>query len=109
VSALQSAPSDQVVAIEERPLYKLLMRGLPSFHKQRVAGSARLDIREIAKEIGVTPQGIYKRFEPGATQNTIKVGMARKLVELSNAESNKIDVPDGFVPLTMEDFTPFLT
>lgn len=92
-----------------RPLFKLLLRGLPSYQKTRQNGDVRLRIREIARAIEVTPQAIYKRFEPGAEQNTIKIAMARKLVDLSARESDKGDLPADFAPLTIEDFHPYLT
>jgi hypothetical protein len=92
-----------------RPLFQLLLRGLPTYQKARQSGEMRLKIREIAREIEVTPQAIYKRFEPGADQNTIKITMARKLVDLSEREVAKEGVPDDFEPLTIEDFHPYLT
>lgn len=109
MSATVNDAPDMANNLENRPLYQLLVRGLPSFQKTRVNGVVRLRIREIAREIEMTPQGIYKRFEPGAEQNTIKVGMARKLVELSEREIGKPGIPADFKPLQIGDFTPFLT
>ena len=101
--------SDNNAIIVERPLYKLLAKGLPTFHKTRVSGSVHLRIGAIAAAIDMAPQGIYKRFEPGAERNTITIRMARALIELSNAEVGKDGVPADFQPLTLEDFNPYLT
>lgn len=95
--------------LEARPLYQLLARGLPSYRKTRSSGITRLRIGEVAAAIKMAPQGIYKRFEPGATENTITIHMARKLIELSAKEAEKIGVPDEFKPLTLDDFAPYLT
>jgi hypothetical protein len=101
--------SDNNAIIEDRPLYALLVRGLPSFHKTRTSGAVRLRISDIAASIDMAPQGIYKRFEPGAERNTITIGMARKLIKLSAEEAGKEGVPANFQPLTIEDFDPYLT
>lgn len=98
---------DNSAILEDRPLYKLLTRGLPSYQKTRVNGITRLHVRGIAKAISVTPAGIYKRFEPGSEQNTITIRMARKLIELSEQEIHK-DPPIDFTPLTLKDFDPYL-
>lgn len=95
--------------LEARPLYQLLARGLPSYQKTRSSGITRLRIGEVAAAIQMAPQGIYKRFEPGAAENTITIRMARKLIDLSAKEVEKDCVPDDFKPLTLEDFAPYLT
>ncbi len=100
--------SENTANLEERPLYQLLCNGLPSFMKTRVNGVKRLRMREVAKAISVTPAGIYKRFEPGAEQNTISIDMARRLIRLSKAELDKDAAPFDFTPLTLEDFEPYL-
>lgn len=101
--------SENTAILEERPLYKLLVRGLPSFHKTRTSGAVRLRIGDIAAAINMAPQGIYKRFEPGATSNTITIRMARELIRLSELEAQKEGVPADFKPLNIEDFAPYLT
>ena len=95
--------------LEARPLYQLLARGLPSYQKTRNSGVTRLRIGEIAAAIGMAPQGIYKRFEPGSAENSITIRMARKLIDLSAKEIDRPGVPAEFRPLTLEDFAPYLT
>lgn len=105
---MSTEAAGKLIPIEERPLYRLLMRGLPTYLKSRADGVTRLNMTEIATEIGYAPQAIYKRFLPNETRNTVSVGMARKLVQLSEDQADHPCAPADFEPLTMRDFEPFL-
>ena len=89
--------------IETRPLYKLLVQGLPDFTKVVENDRKKLKMGEVAAAIGMAKQGVYKRFEPGA-ENTISIGMARRFVDLSRKQTTG---QSGWKPLTLEDFEPF--
>jgi hypothetical protein len=91
------------------PLYDLLMKKLPTYHIE-YGGRTRLDIYNIAGNIGVSYQHIYQVLpsgdKPSAAKN-LSVKLARKLIECSENQDKK-HLSKAFAPLTLLDLEPFL-
>ena len=86
------------------PLHDLLKRGLPGY----VDDNDVLDVRAIAKEMGISYQAVYLLFQRGSISKK-RIAMVLELSKAtkpSQRPSWKSDVK--WAPLTMDDFWPFM-
>ncbi len=86
------------------PLHALLMRGLPDY----IDPNNILDVRKLAKAVGISYQALYKWFESGH----VSAKRLNTIIYLSE-HSVKIPLPNAgeqpWKPLTREDFWDFLS
>lgn len=78
-------------------LHNLLIRGLPDW----IDGDGILRTYDLAQFLGVSYQALYKIYR----RNRIPPKRIMALVKLSGESKNR---PEGFEPLTTDDFLEFL-
>jgi hypothetical protein len=100
---MQVADAPQRFSWTGTELYKTLCHVFPTLRtkKQNV-----LDVEQLAKEIGMTKEGLYKWLRDGRILS--KKGVER-LIELANREPYSNHLAErGIAPPTKQDFARFL-
>lgn len=90
------------------PLHELLKRGLPAF----VDENEVLDVRAIAKEMGISYQAVYLMFQRGSISKKRIATVCYLSKKTKPALRPATVVVDGketaWKPLVLDDFWPFM-
>ena len=90
------------------PLHDLLKRGLPAY----VDENGVLDVRRIAKEMGVSYQAVYLLFQRGSISKKRIATVCQMSANTKPSLRPKTVVVDGkevpWTPLVLDDFWPFM-
>ena len=90
------------------PLHEVLKRGLPGF----VDENGVLDVRAIAKEMGISYQAVYLMFTRGSISKKRINAVCYLSKKTKPSQRPKTVVVDGketpWKPLVLDDFWPFM-
>lgn len=84
------------------PLHDILTRGLPDL-VDKTSNPPVCDLHKLAQKLEMSPQGVYKWFQPGRN-NAVPFRRVTTIVELSSKQRTG---GRGFKPLTLQDFSAF--
>lgn len=79
------------------PLHEVIVRGLPDW----IDDDNLLRTRDLAQHLGISYQALYVTF----SRERIGFKHVQELIKLSEESEKR---PEGFEPLSVTDFAPFL-